>query len=180
MSLLISAFVLPACIVVAECSWVLFGFCFFLTPSCFQGPPVLCNNEEHGHLSKQLAAKRRSQSHDDCQLFHGSPEVFSESKLGSLHHNLRFTDAKSNQQRDGVFIIHKHGFYFSFPLKSIAELQFLIKDFMWRLKIFIVLVFPNLECGDSLCRQLCCSFCSVIYYYFFLLVFMMTWLIQNP
>lgn len=46
-----------------------------------------------------------------------------------------------------MFIIHKHGFYFSFPLKSIAELQFLIKDFMWRLKIFIVLVFPNLECG---------------------------------
>lgn len=31
---------------------VLFGFWFFLTPSCFQGPPVLCNNEEHGHLSK--------------------------------------------------------------------------------------------------------------------------------
>lgn len=38
-------------------------------------------------------------------------------------------------------------------LKSIAELQFLIKDFMRRLKIFIVsvLFFPNLESGDSLC-----------------------------
>lgn len=54
-----------------------------------------------------------------------------------------------------MFIIHKHGFYLASLLKSIAELQFLIKDFMRRLKIFIVLVlfFPRLECGDSLCRH---------------------------
>lgn len=53
-----------------------------------------------------------------------------------------------------MFIIHKHGFYYSF-LKAVAELQFFIKDFMRRLKIFIVLVLflPNLECGDSMCRN---------------------------
>lgn len=40
-------------------------------------------------------------------------------------------------------------------LETVAELQFFIKDFMRRLKIFIVLVLflPNLECGVSLCRR---------------------------
>lgn len=65
-------------------------------------------------------------------------------------------------------------------LKSIAELQFLIRDFLRTLKIFIVFVFPNLECGDSLCRQLSCSFCCVTCYYIFFFIFMMSWLIQKP
>lgn len=53
------------------------------------------------------------------------------------------------------FLIINMAFMLASLLKSIAELQFLIKDFMRRLKIFTVLVsfFPNLECGDSLCRH---------------------------
>lgn len=73
-----------------------------------------------------------------------------------------------------AFILASH-------LKSIAELQFLIKDFE-RLKIFIVLVFAKLECGDSLCRHFVVLF---IYIYIkfaitFFLIFIMSWQIQNP
>lgn len=59
-----------------------------------------------------------------------------------------------------AFILASH-------LESIAELRFLIKDFE-RLKIFIVLVFAKLECGDSLCRHFVVLFIYIykICYYF--------------